>query len=1084
MICQRNASSKQAVSTGVLLCGAALAGLLTAFAEEPSPDYNFSVRPILAQHCFRCHGQDAKQRKGKLRLDRRESAIEAGAINPGNLEKSELWERITTHDEDDIMPPLKEKRALSDAQKEILKRWIEAGAPYADHWAFVPPARREVPHIDDLPPIDSFIRSALMKKGLSPAAPASREDWLRRVTFDLTGFPPSLMEMDQFLADSSATAFERVVDRLLASPAFGERMAQDWLDVARYADTYGRHEDADCITWPYRDWVIRAFNENLSYDQFITWQTAGDLLPSPTRDQLVATCFNRLPQQSNEAGSNAEEFRIEQVADRVRTNGLAFLGLSMECARCHDHKYDPLTMRDYYQLSAMFNNIDELGLFSVYTGAVPPPSILIFKDEDEQRYRQVRERIARLEKEMKAMLPEARLRFAEWLRKHQPPMRPPEKEGFFTKVAGLFSMHAPLPRSKASAPLAHYAFESGWDTKELVNSANPAMPGEARSKTRKVHGRSGSGYDLSGDNIVKVLGMPEMKRSQPFSFGLWFNPKEHNKRGVLVHRTRSGIDSASRGFEIIIEDDTPEFALVHFSPGNEIRIRASKPLPLNEWTHIAATYDGSSRISGMKLYINGVEDKVTVMRDHLYRDIVYREEWGDDPGGKDGVSDALGVVIGGRHNDASCKDSCVDEFFFYDRELTSQEVAQWALLPESRSPDEWFTWYLRERDGPWETLQKQLDVAREEENELSGKAVDLMVMQEWSGPRRKTHVLNRGQFNQPREEVSPGTPASLPPMPEGSPQNRLGLAQWLTSPGNPLVSRVAVNRFWQTFFGRGIVGTPEDFGTQGQLPTHPELLDWLALHFMDTGWDVKNLCREIVLSATYRQDGEPADRTLLKDDPENRLLAHGPRQRLSAEQVRDLTLFASGLVDRTVGGPSVKPYQPAGLWEESGTQHTYDQDHGPSLYRRSLYTFWRRTMPPPSMTIFDAPSREFCKVRRERTATPMQSLVLMNDPQFVEASRNLAVNLVQRFPSDTGARARAALRLLTSRDPAPGQLGMLAGYLNDERSRLEADSSAVTPLLKQNGEKPLGPEFCNADVAATTLMVRLLLGFSETTMKP
>lgn len=1055
-----------------------------AAAEPDTPDFNFQVRPILAAHCLRCHGQDARQRKGDLRLDVGEEAVKAGAIVPGHLQKSELWTRITTSDPEEVMPPPKEKKPLNADERSILKRWIEAGAPYAKHWSFVAPVRPKLPvllsgNARQRSPIDLFVQARLEAKGIKPAAEATREEWLRRATLDLTGLPPMLAEIDAFLADSSAQAYEKVVDRLLASPAFGERMANDWLDVARYADTYGRHEDADCTTWPYRDWVIRAFNENLPYSDFILWQTAGDLLPNPTKDQMIATCFNRLPQQSNEAGSNAEEFRIEQVADRIRTNGLAFLGLSLECARCHDHKYDPVTMQDYYSLAAMFNNIDELGLFCVYTGGVPPPSILLLPPEKEARFQDVKQRIASLQKWQQAMLPEARERFADWLTREQPPIR--KQPGL---LASLVSFFAPAPsQAEATKPLAHYKFESVGPEKELVNEATPGVRGTVRLKSKTLAGRDGGALEIEGDCAVTLQGTPPMKRCNAFSFGLWVFPRERSKRAVLVHRSRSGIDSASRGYEIIIQNDIPEFALAHFSPGNEIRLRARAPLPLNQWTHIAATYDGSSRAAGMKLYINGMADRADVVRDNLYRDIIYRTDWGDDPGGKDGVIET-GIVLASRHNDAPFKNGLLDEFFFFDRELTAPEVRQWALLPDDTKARDWFAWYLREKDEPWRHLQQQLDAARAEENELSGEAVDLMVMKEWTGPRRPTQILNRGVFNQPREAVQPNVIETLLPFPAELPRNRLGYARWLLDPSHPLTSRVVVNRVWQLFFDHGIVLTSEDLGTQGQAPSHPELLDWLATHFMDTGWDLKRLCREIVLSSTYRQSAQPANLKLLKDDPENRLLARGPRQRLAAEQVRDLALAACGLMVRTIGGPSVKPYQPAGLWEESGTQHDYVQDHGEKLYRRSMYTFWRRTMPPPTMTVFDAPTREFCKLRRERTATPLQSLVLMNDPQLMEAARCLAEKLVRAHPANWSARAKDAARLLTSRTPGAEQLRIIESYYQDEYRRFTAAPESIKPLLSSMGEMPVAESQCSAELAATTMMVRLILGFSETTMKP
>ena len=1040
------------------------------------------MRAILSKRCFTCHGPDARKRKADLRLDVKDGLLNPEVVLPGKAAESELIKRVLSKDPEEVMPPPNKGEPLTAEEVKTLQTWIDGGAPFAEHWAFVAPVMPALPApatAASAPQakVDAFVAAALAKKGMAMAEPASKETWLRRACLDLTGLPPTIAQQDAFLADSSPQAYEHAVDALLSSKKFGERMAVDWLDVARYADTYGRHEDANCTTWPYRDWVIKAFNENLPYDQFITWQTAGDLLPNPTQDQLVATCFNRLAQQSNEAGSDPEEFRIEQVADRVRTNATAFLGLAMECARCHDHKYDPLSMKDYYSLASYFSNIDELGLFAVYTGAVPPPSILLQTPEEEAQLHEIRNGIAALEQKEAELIPAARHRFDEWLKSKRPPMKPPG--GFWNGLLGLFEPS--ITRATSTRPVAYFDFESAKD-KEFINKVNGHRTGMLKYKAALVDGVVGRCMKFQGDNVVTLPDIPEVKRTQPLSISLWLQPLELMKRAVVISRTRSGVDSANKGIELLLEDGKPSFALVHFSPGNEVRIRARKPLPLNAWSHVCVTYDGSSRALGMKMYVNGSRIQADVVRDNLYRDIVYRSEWGDEPEKDNGGK--LMFALGGRYNDASYKNGLMDEFGFYLFELTLQEIIQQAGKPDNSQPQDWFAWYLRERDPEARRVRRELKHLRELENKITGHATELMVMKEKDGPRRPTYVLNRGQYNQPKEEVQPGVPASVLAMPPGLPGNRLGLAQWLTDRCHPLTARVAVNRFWQQFFGRGLVLTAEDFGTQGQYPTHPELLDWLALHFMDTKWDVKALCRTLVLSATYRQSSTPRDLAWLKDDPDNRWLSHGPRYRLSAEQVRDLALYTSGLMVETIGGPSTKPYQPAGLWEESGTQSVYRQDHGSKLYRRSLYTFWKRTLPPPSMTIFDAPTREFCKVRRERTTTPLQALVLLNDRQFVEAGRVLATRLVKKHPEAIEARVTEAFRLLTSHHPAPDELALLAGYLRDEQARMQQVPAEVERLLKSNGESPPDTTVPAADVAATTLLVRLLMNFGETTMKP
>lgn len=1057
-----------------------------AYAADTAQLVSFSreIRPLLAKHCGSCHGADEKARKADLRLDTRAGLLNPEVVFAGKPEQSELLARLTTNNAEEVMPPPEKGEALSQAEVELVRRWIVEGARYEDHWAFRPVEQMVPPKlgIEDSDwvksPVDAFVLSKMQRMGLRPAESVGPEIWLRRAKLDLTGLPPTLEEMDGFLEATKVDepkAKKEVIERFLASQTFGERMANDWLDVARYADTYGRHEDADCVTWPYRDWVIKAFNENLPFDQFITWQIAGDLLPNPTQDQRVATCFNRLPQQSNEAGSNPEEFRIDQVNDRVNTVGTAFLGLTMECSRCHDHKFDPMTMRDYYSLSAFFNNIDELGLFSVFTGGVPAPTMLLHGPKGEARLAGLHSQMRALETEMEVAKSAALGRFQQWLKDAAPPRIEPEKT-VWQSLAGLFSK-SPNPAVAGTQPEVRYAFDE-LDKKALKNDGTLGAQGEVRLNTRLDEGRFGKALVLEGDNAVLVHGVPEIRRYQPFSFGLWVKPRSRMERAVLVHRSRSGLDAASRGFELILDGMRPSFGLAHFAPGNEVRIRDTRELPLGEWTHLACVYDGSSRAKGLKLYVNGVAVDAEVVHDKLYKDIVYRTEWGDEAD-KDGVP--LTMAIGGRFNDASFRDGLIDEFFFHQRQISEPEVKQLALLDDDSKSEDWFEWYLREVDSDWRKKTSQLTALRQEENEMSITAVEVMVMEEIQGPRRETHLLERGQFDRKGALVRPDTPAFLPPFPKDAPRNRLGLARWLTASENPLTARVQVNRMWQMFFGRGLVETTEDFGVQGRMPEHPELLDWLAASFVESGWDVKAFCRQIVLSSVYAQSARPRVPECLEKDPGNVFLARGPRHRLSAEQVRDLALAASGLLNPAVGGPSLRPYQPPGLWDEAGTQHTYRQDHGDKLYRRSLYTFWRRTLPPANMTVFDAPSREFCKARRETTSTPMQALVLMNDVQFLEAARCLAESVLGQSVEQ---RVDNVFRLLTSQRPTAGHKQRLTEYLVAERDHFESDLESAKRFLAATGEAPLKQTDKPAELAATTMMIRLMMGFSETTIEP
>ncbi len=1032
--------------------------------SEGKISYNFQIRPILAEHCLKCHGQDEKQRKAKLRLDERGSAVSLKAIVPGKPDESSLVERILTHDEEEVMPPPKERRPLSEVQISLLKQWIAQGAEYEQHWSFIPPVKAPLPKVEAKSaegyaienPVDLFVRENLSKQSVSPSEPAKREEWLRRVTFDLTGLPPTLKELDDFLADETSQAFEKVADRLLSSSSYGERMAIEWLDVARFADTYGRHEDHDCLTWPYRDWVIRMFNENLPYDKFIEWQTAGDMMPNPTQDMYLATAFNRLAQQSNEAGSNEEEFRQDIIADRVRTNGIAFLGLSLECARCHDHKYDPITMKEYYGMAAFLNNIDECGLYTVYTDSIPAPSMFVYKTKDEERrHADLKLKISMKEAELAGAKIAARPRFEQWWKSQPEPLQ-------------------------AAQPEVKLSFEEMGEDKVLANEGNPKLPGASRLKTKLVQGRAGKGFRFKGDNTVSVSKAADITRVDPFTMSIWLKVDKKLERAVVMHRSRAGLDAGSRGFEVLIENGKPSFGIIHFWPGNAIRVLGRQELPVGRWTHVAVTYDGSSHASGAKIYLNGNLAETDVVRDNLYKDISYSAVFT----GKDSVESAM-LTLATRHNDNSLTDADVDDFCFWRCELTPVEIRLAAGFLGDVHAQEWFDCWLREQDGTWKRLTDELYALRSEENKLSDNMQEIMVMRENPEDRRRpTHILERGKFDAPGQLVGPNTPASVFAFPEEFPKNRLGLAQWLVDKRNPLTSRVMVNRLWQMFFGSGIVMTSEDFGLQGQLPTHHALLDWLAVDFMENGWDIKAFCRRIVLSETYRQSSRPADPALLQSDPENRLLARGPRTRLTAEQLRDNALAVSGLLDRRIGGQPVMPYQPAGLWEEAGTQHSYEQSKGADLFRRSVYTFWRRTLPPPAMTVFDAPTREFCKSRREKSATPLQALVLFNDPQFLESARVLSEKLVREFPNDDAARCRTAFRLLTSREPGEGEVAILAQLLGAERTHFQAAPEEAEKLRSSNGEAPVDKKLNAVEVAATTLLTRALLAYDEAVMKP
>ncbi len=998
--------------------------------------FNRDIRPILSDNCFACHGPDATARQADLRLDVRDAALAAGAIVPGDPQASPLLQRILSHDPEQLMPPPRANKKITAEQTAMLERWIQAGAEYQTLWSFLPvPASVPVPDSGSQStwvrnPIDAFVLATLRERDLQPAAEATREQWLRRASFDLTGLPPTLEDLDTFRQDQSPAAYEHAVDRLLERPVFGERMANDWLDVARYADTYGYQSDREMHVWPWRDWCIRAFNNNLPYDQFIIWQTAGDMLPDAPRDAVVATAFNRLHRQTNEGGSIPEEFRAAYVADRVVTNGTAFLGLTLECARCHDHKFDPITQNDFYSLAAFYADIDEFGLYSHFTETAPSPAMLLYEGSQQQEHEKLLAEIAAKEQEAARIA----ANFAATVRLGQPTEPPP-----------------------SVAPVASYSFDE--------------IP--ASDDYRGLPGKEGQAIEFGGDAAYACQNAGAFDRTTPFTFSLWLRPADHAARRVVLHRSVAAEDAGFRGYSLVLDQGHVAFSLVHFWPGNAIRVETRETLPLQEWTHVTVTYDGSSKAAGLKIYLRGTPAEVDVRRDQLTRDITYRGEWGDSGGAE--------LSLGARFRDLGFTGGAVDELKVFDRALTPREVPALAGLQDATDVPSQLAHYLAREHEEYQAVQQALRELRQQENQLVSGVRQLMTMQAAQQPR-PTHVLKRGAYDAPGDVVTADTPAQLLAFPAELPRTRLGLARWMVDNRNPLVSRVAVNRFWQIFFGRGLVATSADFGSQGQPPSHPELLDWLSRHFMDNGWNVKQLCKLITLSATYRQSSVPRDAGLLVADPENQWLARGPRHRWSAEQIRDNALAISGLLVPQVGGPSVYPYQPAGLWEESGTGKSYSQSTGDGLYRRSLYTFWRRTAPPPSMLTFDATSREVCTARREPTGTPTQALVLLNDPQYIEAARVLAQKLLVKHGLAGRESFTEAFRLATSRGPNERELQVLERLYSEQRTAFAADATRATALL-DIGESKRDESLDAASHAALTVLVQTLMNLDECVVK-
>ncbi len=1009
--------------------------------ESPSvslPDYvdfNFHIKPILSDRCFSCHGPDAAARKAGLRLD-----TETGLASVTKGWKQELQKRIHARDPEFMMPPPESKLSLSSEEILLIDRWIKQGAKWEGHWSFEAPSRPDLPKVEQKDwvnnELDHFILHQLEKRAWKPAPEADRATLLRRLSFDLIGLPPSLEELDRFINDQSPGAFEKQVDRLLASPRFGERMAADWMDVARYADTHGYLDDMHREVWHWRDWVIQAYNKNLPYDQFLKWQIAGDLIPNASQEQILATCFQRLHRQNQEGGVLPEEYRVEYVADRVQTTSKAFLGLTMECARCHDHKYDPISQKDFYQMAAFFNNNLEVGRAPI--GRESGPIMLLTDAEKEDQLRFIQQQLEEQTELYRLEEEKWESAFGQWLADDQNVQWADED----WRDQGL---------------LAHFTFEE-VDNNTFSNHADPDFPG--RLVNWKEHhfvmdSKFGNAIRFGERNAV-IIGkeIADFERTEPFSVSLWVRlPKIYEDASVFSNCDHKW--HAYRGYEMRLKEGKLLFRLANSYPHNAIQVETVNALPVNEWLQVMVTYDGSSKAKGIRLYLNGKEADTKIVYDKLYKSILH-----DDQNDKI-VMPYWGFALGMRFNDPTLLGGDLDELRIYNRALTALEA--FALdrqnpsadlktllktgFKNDESNDLLFEYFREHIARPRSAIFKLLKKIQRRQNELLTPLKEVMVLEEGLG-HRPTYVLDRGRYDAPQEEVTAGVPANIMPYRENWPQNRLGLAEWLVDPANPLTARVAVNRFWQMFFGRGLVATPDDFGSQGALPSHPELLDHLATSFIDSGWDIKALLRGMVTSATYRQSS--VERPKIREaDPDNRFLAHFPRSRLSAEMLRDNALATSGLLTKEIGGPSIKPYQPEGLWKEQAFQKwtVYEPDRGEKLYKRSLYIYWKRNTPHPYMTTFDIPDRAACSVQRHNTNTPAQALMLLNYPQFVEAAKVLAERLLMDGERSLEERLALAFRTLTSRLPNETEMQLMKDLYRKERKRFSKDPAQARQFL-------------------------------------
>jgi hypothetical protein len=1046
----------------MIVCLLILPALAQAASRTSRPRFDRDIRPILSENCFPCHGADANKRKAKLRLDIREGPAANEVIMPGRPEESDLIKRIFSKDDDERMPPPDSKRHLSDPQKELLRAWVKDGAKYEKHWAFGTPVKPSLPAVKRTKwprnGIDRFILGRLEEERLSPSAPAPLAKLLRRASLDLTGLPPSLEQIKGWLAQQEPYA--AAVNDLLASPRFGERMASDWMDVARYADTHGFNNDSQRTMWRWRDWVIDSFNRNLPYDRFLTEQLAGDLLENPALDQLIATGFNRNHVINSEGGIVDEEYRVEYVVDRLQTTSLAWLGLTTGCARCHDHKFDPVTQKDFYRLYAFFNNNDESGEDGRVGNAAP---IIVAPTKAQQTaIAKHRAAVEAAEKNMNSMVKAQAWRditFEELLADKGTNSLPE------TNV--VVSLHLP----------------AGGAVGGTITNLADGKPVGVEGNVIFTNGPPGETGMVFGDGVLKIAALPRFDAGKGWAFSAWVRrdaPTEGPLFSTMSFSVPASSESYGRGVEIrCTAQGAVEVRLARRWPAYSINVVTRATIPAGEWRHLLMACDGSASARGVRVFLDGQECFRDVLRDN-FPDV--------------GVS---GTAQIGRSQETNSA--------FFTGALADIKLLSQPIVPDQQAAFA-ATAVLRLAYGTPATARStsQTELLRrawlERRNQIFARAVAearenraAMLSLERDAPstmitrelpvERPTHVLFRGQYDQPRERVEPGVPEFLLPFPAGAPRNRLGLAQWLTDPRHPLTARVVVNHYWQNLFGAGIVKSAEDFGYQADYPSHPELLDWLAVEFVESGWDVKKLIRLIVTSSTYCQDSK-ASAALNERDPDNRLLARGPRQRLTAEMLRDQALAVSGLLHEETGGPPVFPYQPTNLYKSvvvaadyPGT--TYAESKGTSLYRRSLYTFWKRTVPHPTLAAFDAPDREVCVARRLRTNTPLQALALMNDPIQLEAARKLAERMLMEGGNSPLGRLDFAFQLATARHPESTERKAMSSLLERRLAHYRADPEAAKAFLSV-GASEISSKLNAAELAAYANVASLILNLDET----
>ncbi len=1174
------------LSVAIGLCLPMAASLTPAMAEEPL-DYNRDIRPIISDKCFACHGPDDKTRKKELRFDLEEGFLAKtsngkAVIDPGNPGSSEFFHRITTEDLDDRMPPAESPLQLTDDDIALIKRWIAEGAQWQGHWAFIPPTKPALPNVSDSTwannEIDYFVLSKLEKENLHPNKRAPKNTLIRRLSLDLTGLPPTPTEVDAFLADTSDTAYETLVDRLLDSPHYGERMAFPWLDAARYSDTNGYQRDTKRTMYPWRDWVINAFNSNMPYDQFTIEQLAGDLLPGSTLSQKIATGFNRNHRINGEGGIIPEEYAVEYVVDRVSTTSTTFMGLTMACARCHTHKFDPITQKEFFQFYSFFNNVPENGKGNERGN--DKPFIQVPSPEDDKAKAALQTKIDTLK--LSILGPDERLDTLQLAWEEE------LRDTFATLKWDIITPASVSAEHGTQLEILddNSIFASGENPNQQVYSVNFEAPDTIRSFKLEIllddrlpqrgPGRSPNGNIVLSDveitrtsangkteelklthalaDFVQDLNRYHVKRAidknQKSGWATGSHERRENREAIFVLDESTPIKPGDqitvqlKHLSDITQHTLGRFRLSHASSGD---IAKWSTPDLDEWHYLGPIPDEKTSNNKLISKVYSPETEFDTSKKYGSEQVSWtkRSDWKDGSLAQFktnvkgihylrrtinldipstvsfslGSNDSIKFWIDGEAllekdvgRGAQKDQEKVTVFLNKGKHTILMKIANYgagsgfyfalkndagqsilALMDQLEKPadqrDEKTVQQLRNvyraRDPQWAKQYETIKPLEEEMDKLNKKIVTTMIMEEMDEPR-ETYLLTRGEYDKPdkSEQLFPGVPASLGAMDESLPKNRLGLAKWLVSPDHPLTARVRVNHYWQQYFGKGLVQTSEDFGTQGMPPTHPRLLDWLAVHFVESGWDVKAMQKLIVMSATYQQSSIIDDKHL-EVDPENILLARAPRFRLQAEMIRDQALTVSGLLNDTVGGPSVKPYQPDKMWSALTFQNMdefdtnfYRQDTGDKVYRRGLYTFWKRTILPPRMQIFDAAGREACSMRNDATNTPMQAMVLLNDPTFIEAARRLAERMINEGGDTSANRIRYGYKLALAYDPDLERQQVLLGGLSDYQSHFNRNQEEAQQFINV-GESTPDPTIPQSELAAYTMLASVMLNLDE-----